>query len=117
MQKYLLLTTKESLPMNTPAKAVEAEEITIQTPDGTVIPLFYADRVLNFGIGSGISRLTIGNEVSKNNYVVTAQIVLPTDAFFDAIDTIYGNIENNAELKAGLIQALDKLKGRIERVN
>lgn len=76
------------------------------------VPVVYADRIVNVGLGVAVSRLTLGVEAGENNIVPTTQIVLPTPAFFDAIEFMAKHLMTD-ESRLPIIEAMDQFKAKL----
>lgn len=75
--------------------------------------VIYADRVINAGFGPGVSKLTLAMEVSVGVYAHSATLILPTPALLEAMTAILNSVNNNPDLKASLIDGLDKFKEQL----
>lgn len=96
-----------------PAKSDAAVSST-QTADAPhAIQVIYADRIVEAGVGSAVSRLTLGIETGPNNYTPTIRLVMPTPALFEAIANISNSAINNEDIRQKLIKGLDEFKSTL----
>lgn len=93
---------------NKPATA--AKKITVENNIPQVI---YADRIINAGFSSSVSRLTLGVETGHETYTQSATLILPTPALLDAMSQILQGINENVDLREGIIQSLDAFKEKL----
>jgi hypothetical protein len=94
--------------------AATKEQAVIQGGPSQVI---YADRILNVGFGPAVSRLTLGMEISPNNYQTLANVVIPTQSLMEAIDVMQQMLYKNTEVKESLINGLDSFKTRLNNIS
>lgn len=78
------------------------------------VPVIYADRIINFGMGLGVCRLTIGQELGPRQVKAMHQIVIPTEQFLEALDHMVNVIYKNEEFKANIINGIDNLKAKLQ---
>lgn len=75
----------------------------------------YADRIINVGIGTSVSRLTLALEVGENVVTPVAQVVIPTPALFEALEFMATSITRNDKIKKSIVDGLDAFKEKIAK--
>ena len=83
---------------------------------GVVPPVIYADRIINFGVGASVSRITLGMEIGENSFVPVAQVVVPSPSLFEALQVIATKLETDDAMKKGIVDALDAFKHALTKV-
>lgn len=83
-----------------------------ETIDITEIPTqsFYADKIIGMGLGVSVSKLILGNEVSPGNHTPTLNLIMPTTALLDALNSLQKTIHEDDGYKALLLEQIDKIK-------
>ena len=94
-------------PNNPPIKVIE--------PNG-LLPVIYADRIVNAGFGAGVSRLTLAMETGQNTFTSTATLVIPTPALLETVTGVLNAIQKNPEIEEGIHKALEALKAQISAI-
>jgi hypothetical protein len=97
-------TTDNAIATNQPSASV-----------GVATQVIYADRILSFGIGASVARLTLGMEAGENTFVPVAQIVIPTPSLFEALQVMATKIATDDELKKGIVDAMDAFKASLTK--
>ena len=87
--------------------------ITIHGDNNQVI---YADRILNAGFGSFVSRLTLGLEKEPNQYAPFATLVIPTPVLIETLEAMLNALNENVELKNGMVKGLDTFKEQLTKL-
>jgi hypothetical protein len=96
-----------------PTKVKKSTELDNANPSVSApVPVVYADRIINLGLGVAVSRLTLGLEVGENNILPSTQIVMPTPALFEAIEFMAKHLMTDAARKP-VIDALDKFRSEL----
>lgn len=74
-----------------------------------------ADRILNVGFGPVVSKLTLGLEVGPNSFTPFANVVIPTIALLEVIESLQKAINENDQVNAALIDKMDEIKAHLEK--
>lgn len=85
-----------------------------QAPE--LIPVIYADRVINAGFGPGVCRLALAMETGIGTYTPTATLILPTPALLEAMAAVLNAFQGETELKSGVLKGLDAIKEQISAI-
>ena len=78
-----------------------------------LMPVIYADRIINVGYGPGVSRLTLAMETGDGVVTPTATLILPTTSLLEAMSAMLNAFHGNAAVKQGLLKGLDAFKEQI----
>ena len=96
-----------------PKKSVNSDEAMESQPSiHPAIPVLYADRIVNMGLGPAVSRLTLGVDGGNNVVMPVTQIVIPTPALFEAVEFMARHLESD-EAKMHIIEALEQFKAKL----
>lgn len=96
-------------------KSKSKEIETVATLDlGSPKQIIYADKIVNIGVGIGVSRLTLALESDDTNVSAFAQVVMPTANLFEAVEFMANALNNNADLKKKLAIAMDEFRNKLE---
>lgn len=93
---------------------VGAAQTTVQiNKPPELMPIIYADKIINVGFGPGVSRLGLAMETDIGVYTPTATLVLPTPVLLEVMTAVLSAFQGNAEVKEGIIKGLDAIKEQI----
>lgn len=80
---------------------------------GTLPQMIYADRVINAGFGAAVSRLTLAMETDPSTFTPTVTIIMPTVGLLEMLKGVAGVLQENTEVKDGILKGLDSLREQI----
>lgn len=87
----------------------KASDEIMDIPENSVQSI-YADKIIGMGLGVSVSKLILGNEVSPGNYTPTLNLIMPTTALIDALNSLQKTIHEDEGYKAVLLEQIDKIK-------
>jgi hypothetical protein len=87
-------------------------DMQINTPS-ELIPVIYADRVINVAFGPGVSKLSLAMEASTGVFTPTATLILPTTSLLEAMSAVLNAFQGNDDVKNGILKGLDAFKEQI----
>jgi hypothetical protein len=93
---------------------IKPPEIADKILENHNVPIVYADRVLNIAISSNVCRLTLGTEIDQKVFNPNGVLILPTDAFLQALSFLSSIIKDDENLKARLKEGLEKTAKSID---
>lgn len=105
--------TKSSASKRQRAKS-EQEEIRDSLLENRNIPVVYADRVIHAAISSNVCRLTLATEIDQKVFNPNAVVILPIDAFLQALSFLSAVVKDDADLRGRLKDGLEKTAKSID---
>ena len=73
----------------------------------------YADRVAAIMFGPSVSKIVLTMEEFDGVTTKNTAIVVPTSTLLDIVEQVNDGLATNADMRAGLIAALDNLKQKL----
>lgn len=81
----------------------------------TATQTFFADKIIGMSCSVGVSKITLGNEVSPGNYMPTLDLAMPTISLIEGLRGIQKSLNENKEVTLELVKQLDDLKEQLLR--